>query len=81
MAQLEELARRASVRSVLPRCLVTALDVRWHGSTAKSFKTTETSVKRLVKTCLCNEIEMLESCPRPIRDAEKGFLLLSEGHV
>src|SRR5919109_679836 len=34
MAQLEELTQGASVKGVLPGCLVTVVDVRWHGSTA-----------------------------------------------
>ncbi|MBV8676141.1 MAG: hypothetical protein JO355_03110, partial [Planctomycetaceae bacterium] len=32
MARLEELTRGASVRGILPDCLVTVVDVRWHGS-------------------------------------------------
>src|SRR6516162_4371658 len=34
MAHLEELTQGASVKGVLPGCLVTVIDVRWHGSTA-----------------------------------------------
>src|SRR6266478_160841 len=34
MAQLEELTQGASVKGVLPGCLVTVVDVRWHGSSA-----------------------------------------------
>ena len=34
MTQLEELTQGASVKGVLPGCLVTVVDVRWHGSTA-----------------------------------------------
>src|SRR5512135_1106627 len=32
MARLEELTRGASVRGILPDCLVTVVDIRWHGS-------------------------------------------------
>src|SRR5229473_3619763 len=34
MARLEELTQGASVKGVLPGCLVTVVDVQWHGSTA-----------------------------------------------
>jgi len=34
MARLEDLTQGASVKGVLPGCLVTVVDVRWHGSTA-----------------------------------------------
>jgi superfamily II DNA or RNA helicase len=34
MAQLEELTQGASVKGVLPDCLVTVVDVHWHGSAA-----------------------------------------------
>src|SRR6516164_6352136 len=34
MTHLEELTQGASVKGVLPGCLVTVVDVRWHGSTA-----------------------------------------------
>src|SRR6516162_5091452 len=34
MAHLEELTQGASVKGVLPGCLVTVINVRWHGSTA-----------------------------------------------
>src|SRR4051794_32791605 len=32
MARLEELTRDASVKGILPDCLVTVVDVKWHGS-------------------------------------------------
>ena len=32
MARLEELTRGATVKGVLPECLVTVVDVKWHGS-------------------------------------------------
>lgn len=32
MARLEELTRGASIRGILPDCLVTVVDVKWHGS-------------------------------------------------
>jgi superfamily II DNA or RNA helicase len=34
MARLEDLTQGASVKGVLPSCLVTVVDIRWHGSTA-----------------------------------------------
>jgi superfamily II DNA or RNA helicase len=34
MARLEDLTQGASVKGVLPGCLVTVVDVQWHGSTA-----------------------------------------------
>jgi len=34
MTRLEELTQGASVKGVLPGCLVTVVDVQWHGSTA-----------------------------------------------
>ncbi len=34
MAKLEELKRGASVKGVLPDCLVTVIDVKWYGSAA-----------------------------------------------
>jgi hypothetical protein len=34
MAHLEDLTQGASVKGVLPGCLVTIIDVQWHGSTA-----------------------------------------------
>src|SRR5216683_2919353 len=34
MARLEDLTQGASVKGVLPGCLVTVVDVRWHGSAA-----------------------------------------------
>jgi superfamily II DNA or RNA helicase len=34
MARLEELNRGSSIRGVLPDCLVTIVDVKWHGSSA-----------------------------------------------
>src|SRR5437868_2645602 len=34
MARLEELTRGASVRGVLPSCLVTVVDLKWYGSNA-----------------------------------------------
>src|SRR5258707_7904596 len=34
MVQLEELTQGASVKGVLPGCLMTVVDVRWHGSAA-----------------------------------------------
>jgi superfamily II DNA or RNA helicase len=34
MAHLEDLTQGASVKGVLPGCLVTVVDVQWHGSTA-----------------------------------------------
>lgn len=34
MARLEELIQGSSVKGVLPGCLVSVIDVRWHGSTA-----------------------------------------------
>src|SRR5437773_11269849 len=33
MARLEDLTRDASVKGILPDCLVTVVDVKWHGST------------------------------------------------
>src|SRR5436305_8822497 len=32
MARLEDLTRGASVKGILPDCLVTVVDIRWHGS-------------------------------------------------
>ena len=32
MTRLEELTRGASARGILPDCLVTVVDIRWHGS-------------------------------------------------
>src|SRR2546425_1831680 len=32
MAQLEDLTRGASLKGILPECLVTVVDVKWHGS-------------------------------------------------
>ena len=32
MAQLEDLTRGASIKGILPECLVTVVDVKWHGS-------------------------------------------------
>src|ERR1700732_1612304 len=34
MARVEDLTQGASVEGVLPGCLVTVVDVQWHGSTA-----------------------------------------------
>src|SRR3984893_15525663 len=34
MARLEDLTQGASVKGVLPDCLITVVDIRWHGSTA-----------------------------------------------
>ncbi len=34
MARLEELTQGASVKGVLPSCLITVVDIQWHGSTA-----------------------------------------------
>ena len=34
MAKLEDLKRGASVKGVLPDCLVTVIDVKWYGSAA-----------------------------------------------
>jgi hypothetical protein len=46
-----------------------------------SFKSAETSTERLVKASLWYEAKMLEFCPRPIGNVEKGLLFLQEGHV
>jgi hypothetical protein len=44
MARLEDLENGASVKGILPDCLVSIVDVKWHGSMAKPEKGKEASL-------------------------------------
>ena len=54
---------------------------QWVPAYLLSVKIAERSVERLVKTSLWYEAKMLEFCPRPIGNVQKGFSFLEEGHV
>ncbi|MBV8268516.1 MAG: DEAD/DEAH box helicase family protein, partial [Planctomycetaceae bacterium] len=84
MARLEELTRGASVRGILPDCLVTVVDVRWHGSAVVEL-TYKDATGRLGNELLYRDrepgIEVVDAGRPWSFDGDGGLLrLVSEAH-
>ncbi len=84
MAKLEDLKRGASIKGILPDCLVTVVDVKWYGSAAVELTYKDTGGKPSVVLLYRDREPTLEigEAGRPWSfDADgKLFRLVSEAH-
>src|ERR1035441_5052922 len=84
MAKLEDLTRGASVKGILPDCLVTVIDVKWYGSAAVELTYKDPAGKPNVVLLYRDREPTLEICetgrPWGFDGDGKLFRLVSEAH-
>jgi len=84
MAKLEDLTRGASVKGILPDCLVTVIDVKWYGSAAIELTYKDPAGKPSVVLLYRNREPTLEigeaGRPWSFDGDGKLFRLVSEAH-
>jgi hypothetical protein len=84
MAKLEDLKREATVKGILPDCLVTVIDVKWYGSAAVELTYKDPSGKPSVVLLYRDREPTLEIAetgrPWSFDGDGKLFRLVSEAH-